>query len=34
YSKAATRGEWHGEAGVWSAFDQMMTKRQESAPAH
>src|ERR1700758_3240169 len=34
YSKAATRGQWHGQAGVWSAFDQLMAKRGESAPAH
>jgi ribonucleoside-diphosphate reductase beta chain len=33
YSKAATRGEWHGEAGVWAAFDRMMGKRLEGAPA-
>jgi ribonucleoside-diphosphate reductase beta chain len=31
YSKAATRGAWHGETGVWSAFDEMMSKRD--APA-
>lgn len=23
YSKGATRGEWHGEGGVWAAFDRM-----------
>jgi ribonucleoside-diphosphate reductase beta chain len=23
YSKAATKGQWHGEEGVWTAFDQM-----------
>jgi ribonucleoside-diphosphate reductase beta chain len=28
YSKAATRGEWHGSAGVWSAFDTLMEKRK------
>jgi ribonucleoside-diphosphate reductase beta chain len=27
YSKAATRGQWHGGEGVWSSFDQMMAKR-------
>ena len=27
YSKAATRGSWHGEAGVWSSFERMMEKR-------
>ncbi|GAB4539897.1 MAG: ribonucleotide-diphosphate reductase subunit beta [Parvularculaceae bacterium] len=28
YSKAATRGEWHGEEGVWSAFDQWKERRE------
>jgi ribonucleoside-diphosphate reductase beta chain len=27
YSKAATRGQWHGEAGVWTEFDRLMTRR-------
>lgn len=27
YSKAATRGEWHGESGVWAGFDAMMRGR-------
>jgi ribonucleoside-diphosphate reductase beta chain len=27
YSKAATKGEWHGSEGVWSTFDDMMRKR-------
>jgi len=27
YSKAATRGEWHGDDGVWSQFDQWKEKR-------
>ena len=27
YSKAATRGAWHGEAGVWAEFDRLMTRR-------
>jgi ribonucleoside-diphosphate reductase beta chain len=31
YSKAATRGQWHGGEGVWSSFDQLMAKRPESA---
>jgi ribonucleoside-diphosphate reductase beta chain len=31
YSKAATRGEWHGQDGVWANFDQMMDKRKEAA---
>ena len=30
YSKAATKGQWHGADGVWSSFDQMMTKRAET----
>ena len=29
YSKAATKGAWHGPEGVWSAFDEMMEKRAE-----
>jgi ribonucleoside-diphosphate reductase beta chain len=28
YSKAATRGEWHGDSGVWSNFEAMMEKRK------
>ncbi len=28
YSKAATRGEWHGDDGVWSNFDKMREKRK------
>lgn len=28
YSKAATRGDWHGGEGVWSTFDQLMEKRK------
>ena len=31
YSKAATRGEWHGDAGVWASFDHMMKKREVEA---
>ena len=30
YSKAATRGQWHGSDGVWSNFDAMRTKRTEN----
>ncbi len=30
YSQAATRGQWQGDAGVWSEFDRMMTKRSEN----
>ena len=29
YSKAATRGQWTGGDGVWTAFDQLMKKRAE-----
>jgi ribonucleoside-diphosphate reductase beta chain len=28
YSKAATKGDWHGDVGVWSAFDHMLEKRK------
>ncbi|MEO1252690.1 MAG: ribonucleotide-diphosphate reductase subunit beta, partial [Pseudomonadota bacterium] len=28
YSKAATRGEWHGGEGVWANFDAMMERRR------
>jgi ribonucleoside-diphosphate reductase beta chain len=31
YSKAATRGAWHGEAGVWSEFERLMARRTETA---
>jgi ribonucleoside-diphosphate reductase beta chain len=30
YSKAATRGQWHGTEGVWSEFDRLMGRRAES----
>jgi ribonucleoside-diphosphate reductase beta chain len=33
YSKAATRGEWHGDEGVWSNFDRMMERRKEATNA-
>jgi len=33
YSKAATKGQWHGAEGVWTSFDQMMTKRGETLSA-
>ncbi len=29
YSKAATRGAWHGETGVWAEFDKVMEKRRQ-----
>jgi ribonucleoside-diphosphate reductase beta chain len=31
YSKAATRGQWHGADGVWAGFDAMMAKRAEGS---
>lgn len=34
YSKAATKGEWHGAEGVWENFDTMIQKRKTTpAPA-
>ncbi|MDP1739166.1 MAG: ribonucleotide-diphosphate reductase subunit beta [Caulobacter sp.] len=30
YSKAATRGQWHGETGVWGEFDKLMARRGET----
>jgi len=27
YSKAATKGQWHGSEGVWGQFDQLVAKR-------
>jgi ribonucleoside-diphosphate reductase beta chain len=30
YSKAATRGQWHGNEGVWSEFDRLMGRRGET----
>ena len=34
YSKAATKGQWHGGEGVWSSFEQLMAKRTDhSLPA-
>ncbi len=31
YSKAATKGDWHGGEGVWANFDSMMDKRKGAA---
>jgi ribonucleoside-diphosphate reductase beta chain len=28
YSKAATKGSWHGGEGVWGEFDRMMARRK------
>jgi len=33
YSKAATRGAWHGEEGVWGAFDELMERRRAEGDA-
>jgi ribonucleoside-diphosphate reductase beta chain len=30
YSKAATKGQWHGADGVWSNFEALMAKRAEN----
>jgi ribonucleoside-diphosphate reductase beta chain len=30
YSKAATRGQWHGEGGVWAAFEQLQSSKLAS----
>ena len=30
YSKAATRGQWHGPEGMWTEFDKMLSKRSEN----
>jgi ribonucleoside-diphosphate reductase beta chain len=30
YSKAATRGKWDGEGGVWVEFDKLMGKRAQN----
>jgi len=31
YSKGATKGDWHGDEGVWSMFDQSKAKKIEPA---
>jgi|CXWL01.1.fsa_nt_gi ribonucleoside-diphosphate reductase beta chain len=31
YSKAATKGDWHGGEGVWSNFDTLMEKRKAAS---
>jgi ribonucleoside-diphosphate reductase beta chain len=33
YSKAASRGAWQGEAGVWTAFDKLIDRRKEGVAA-
>jgi len=34
YSKAATKGDWHGGEGVWSTFDTLMEKRKSAGGAN
>jgi ribonucleoside-diphosphate reductase beta chain len=34
YSKAATRGAWHGDAGVWGEFDKLMERRRADGGVH
>jgi ribonucleoside-diphosphate reductase beta chain len=34
YSKAATKGEWHGGQGVWDNFDALMEKRKAGQAAN
>jgi ribonucleoside-diphosphate reductase beta chain len=34
YSKAATKGDWHGGEGVWSNFDTLMEKRKAAESAN
>ena len=31
YSKGATKGDWHGDEGVWDQFDSTMAKREVAA---
>jgi ribonucleoside-diphosphate reductase beta chain len=33
YSKAASRGAWQGETGVWGEFDRLIARRKEGEPA-
>jgi len=34
YSKAATRGSWHGAEGVWANFERMIERRGEEQGVH
>ena len=34
YSKAATKGQWHGAEGVWSSFEAMLQKRTDVPAEH
>jgi ribonucleoside-diphosphate reductase beta chain len=31
YSKGATKGDWHGDEGVWGQFDKVMARREVAA---
>lgn len=31
YSKGATKGDWHGDEGVWGQFDKVMSRREVAA---
>ncbi|ABI64694.1 MAG: ribonucleoside-diphosphate reductase beta chain [Maricaulis maris] len=33
YSKGATKGDWHGDEGVWGMFDKMKTEKTQEEPA-
>ena len=33
YSKGATKGDWHGDDGVWGMFDKMKTEKAAEEPA-
>ncbi|MEW6017965.1 MAG: ribonucleotide-diphosphate reductase subunit beta, partial [Pseudomonadota bacterium] len=30
YSKAATKGQWHGDTGVWAEFERLQSKRAQN----
>ena len=30
YSKAATKGQWHGDSGVWAEFERLQSKRADN----
>ncbi|MBK8543991.1 MAG: ribonucleotide-diphosphate reductase subunit beta [Caulobacteraceae bacterium] len=34
YSKGATKGDWHGDSGVWSNFENMLEKRKTAGGAN
>jgi len=33
YSKGATKGDWHGEDGVWTKFDKRPAAKPDNVPA-